>query len=145
MLVVIGVLIFLATPMLVKTKGFGDASGARMFPKFLGLLLSVVGAAIAALEGLQMSKGKGEASEENGGLSMKDALLGEWKVLVLLLLMGAYLVLFTKIGFLFSSFLMATTVLALLGEKKVLNYAIACAVVVLIYLGFTKILMVRLP
>lgn len=139
-------MIYFCTPMLIKSKGLGDVSGARLFPQFLGIALAVVSLIMVVIELRQIARLKKEGVvEETKPISLKEVCKSEWKVVVLIVLMLLYLYLFTHIGFLFSSILLTTAVLFLLGERKIVNYLILYAVVVLIYLGFTKILMVRLP
>ena len=136
----------IAIYMLVKTKGLGDVSGAILFPRFLGVALIIVSAALIiesaiALSGLK----KQNISETAEKISFQEAIKKEWKVAVLMGPMILYLLAFKTIGFMISSCVITALVLFLLGERKIKNYIICFIVIFLIYLGFTKILMVRLP
>lgn len=67
--------------MLVKTKGLGDVSGAILFPRFLGVALIIVSAALIiesaiALSGLK----KQNISETAEKISFQEAIKKEWKV-----------------------------------------------------------------
>ena len=145
-LAIFGIAIYICTPMLVKTKGLGDVSGAILFPRFLGVALIIVSAALIiesaiALSGLK----KQNISETAEKISFQEAIKKEWKVAVLMGLMILYLLAFKTIGFMISSCVITALVLFLLGERKIKNYIICFIVIFLIYLGFTKISMVRLP
>lgn len=94
-----------------------------------------------ALSGLK----KQNISETAEKISFQEAIKKEWKVAVLMGLMILYLLAFKTIGFMISSCVITALVLFLLGERKIKNYIICFIVIFLIYLGFTKILMVRLP
>lgn len=54
-LAIFGIAIYICTPMLVKTKGLGDVSGAILFPRFLGVALIIVSAALIIESAIALS------------------------------------------------------------------------------------------
>lgn len=148
-LIGIGVLIsatFIADPGLSEM-------GPREFPNFIGtcmIVLSVVLFAKTAVTcrnaGNQKQKESGSGTgAADGGQEKKDGSRNEWRALAIAVVCLLYAAAFTTLGYFVSTFLAITLICLLFREKRIWVYPLLYVVAVVIWMGFTYLLSIRLP
>lgn len=131
----------------IKDPGLSEM-GPREFPNFIGACMIVLSVALFAKTAYTERKQKQAGSEEDAACVRqdgKDQAKNEWRALAIAVVCLLYAVTFTTLGYFISTFLAITLVCLLFREKRIWVYPLLYAVAVIIWMGFTYLLSIRLP
>lgn len=140
----IGVLI---SATFIKNPGLSEM-GPREFPNFIGVCMMVLSVALFAKTAYANRKMKQAGGEEHvscGQTGGKDHTKNERRALAIAAICLFYAVSFTTLGYFVSTFLAITFICLLFREKRIWVYPLLYAVAVMIWMGFTYLLSIRLP
>lgn len=122
--------------------------GPREFPNFIGICMIVLSVALffktawADRKRKRADRAEGAACAGQGG---EDRTKDEWRALAIAVVCLLYAITFTALGYFISTFLAITLICLLFREKRIWVYPLLYAVAVVIWLGFTYLLSIRLP
>lgn len=122
--------------------------GPREFPNFIGICMIVLSAALfvktfcAERKRKQADRTERAVCVEPAG---KENTKNELRALAIAVVCLLYAVTFTTLGYFISTFLAITLICLLFREKRIWVYPLLYAVAVVIWLGFTYLLSIRLP
>lgn len=132
----------LVSAQLIKDPGLSEM-GPREFPRFIGICMVLLSGVLFLKTRKQQadSPEKAAGSPEELGEDRKN----ELRALALAAICLLYAVLFTTLGYFISTFAAITFTCLLFREKRIWVYPLLYAVSVVIWLGFTYLLAIRLP
>lgn len=122
--------------------------GPREFPNFIGICMIVLSVALFAktFYAARKQRPAGRADRAaRAGAGGEDNTKNELRALALAVVCLFYAVTFTALGYFISTFLAITLICLLFREKRIWVYPLLYAVAVVIWMGFTYLLSIRLP
>lgn len=125
-----------------------SAMGPREFPKFIGTCMVVLSTVLFVKTVYISGKHKQADDCEKPVYEKKDnkeARNNELRALAIAVICLLYAVTFTTLGYFLSSFIAIILIAVLFHEKRKWVYPLLFAVAVVIWLGFTYLLAIRLP
>lgn len=133
--------------LMIKDPGLSEM-GPREFPRFIGTCMMVLSMALflKTVSVYQKQKKAGLSGElagkkEGGGITGRD----EARALLIAGICLLYAVTFTVFGYFISTFLAITLICMLFREKRLWVYPLLYVSALVIWLGFTFLLSIRLP
>lgn len=131
----------------IKDPGLSEM-GPREFPNFIGICMIVLSVALFAKTAFtdrkqrQADRAEGTVRTETGG---EDSTKNELRAIAIAAVCLLYAVTFTTLGYFISTFLAITLICLIFREKRIWVYPLLYAVAVVIWMGFTYLLSIRLP
>lgn len=125
-----------------------SAMGPREFPRFIGTCMIVLSAALFVKTAFTARREKQEGGREKAApVSQENTMIGrdEGRALAIAGICLLYAVTFTTLGYFVSTFIAIILICILFREKRIWVYPLLFAVAVVIWLGFTYLLSIRLP
>lgn len=142
-LIGVGVLI---SATFIKDPGLSEM-GPREFPQFIGTCMILLSAVLFAKTFYISYKRKQaeNAGDASGSGQAADDIKDELRALAIAAICLLYAATFMALGYFISTFLAITLICFLFREKRIWVYPLLYAVAVVIWLGFTYLLSIRLP
>lgn len=159
--VLFGIVLWIAIPALVPGKP-GFQVDSRLFPRFIAILLIVIGSLSAAAvlisarkdaakgaDGAEQRQPEEQAPSQTVADGAADSgkhvkLISTLRVAAMIAIILAYALLIEPIGFIPATFLSVTAVLLLEQTKKITYYAVTYGACIFLYLIFRYLLYVQL-
>ena len=137
---ILGLVLYIIMPQQVPVKTVGTV-GPGAFPQTIAVIMMVCGLCLA-VESFYKSK-KGKYSEEENTVKIDWA--KELRVIFAVVIMIAYVLMMTKIGFLAASLICGVVLMAYLKVRTWWLYPVYGVVVLFIYYVFKYLLYIQLP
>lgn len=130
--------------LMIKDPGLSEM-GPREFPRFIGTCMMVLSVVLFLKTVYLRQKQTKAAPQEAGG--KKEGITGkdELRALAIAGICLLYAVAFTTLGYFVSTFLAVTLICLLFREKRLWVYPLLYFQALVIWLGFTFLLSIRLP
>lgn len=121
--------------------------GPRSFPYFIAVSMIVLSILLMIVTYLTEKKVRIITNENSEVVveEIRENKMDTLRVVIFIVLIFIYIILFEKVGYFISTFLLSTSILLLLKTKNIWSYIIVYLVATGIYLAFTKLLFVILP
>ena len=122
----LGLFAYLISPVVISSKGMGNAGSARIFPQFIGIGLMILSLLLILETYISYKKSRtgGHPAQE----SEVQEKVKEKTVIIFAVMLVAYVLLFDKLGYIISTLAVTTGALLLFRVKKAYFYLIVYGV-----------------